>query len=346
MSLKMCGWSMLPQRVKVNRNRYRPRWEFDPIEGVIYAEIEVCGKQKHGLDSHLFVGSGDERINYEREGLERLLKERRWDQATLERHASQLNLGGRAFQGLLDLRKGGMVHVIFGTSVKGNVKSRLQLTLQPHDGTAIACLYPASELRSPPRKGGHVWRHYNVWRESLQYIRDRPCNVNEEPNVCTVCDLFGAPGLSSLIEFGTFYMVEGTIIELAKGPERLHAATPGSKFSGAISFRGLRAEELGLLLIGMGYSTPDGHPRPVLFGSHKYRGLEKNLMGRVVYNIVGLKTTSRCKGEGVIRPGERYEGRELGEVSHSVVKAAYGKFGRYIKPVDENGRALEVMRSE
>ncbi|MEM2542654.1 MAG: hypothetical protein QXR35_04250 [Candidatus Korarchaeum sp.] len=335
---------MQPQRVRVKRGHYRDRRTFNPIEGIIEVEIEVCSQQKHGVDSHLFVGSGEEEINYRSEDLERLVKQKQWDHATLKRYALQLNIGGRAIQAQLDPSGGKKGLVIFGTSVKGNVKSRLQLTLQPYEGTAIACLYPASVLQSLPRQGSRGWRHYEIWEGSLQYIRDKPCNVNEEPNVCTVCDLFGAPGLSSLIEFGTFYMLQDSIGELVEGPEKLYAATPGSKFRGVINFRGLRLEELGLLLIGMGHLAPDGRPRPVLFGSHKYRGLAKNLMGRIVYNIVGLKLSSRCDGESIVRPGKRYEGKELREVSISALKAAYEKFGPYIKPVDENAKALKVMR--
>lgn len=335
---------MQPQRVMVKREPYRDRRIFNPIEGIIEAEIEVCSQQKQGMDSYLFVGSGEEEVICRREDLERFLREGRWDHATLEKYARQLSIGGRAFQGLLDPGKGERLRAILGASVKGNVKSRLQLILQPHEGIAIACLYPASELRSPPRVRSNGWRHYEIWKESLQYSRGRPCNINVEPNVCTVCNLFGAPGLSSLIEFGTFYMRQGTIRELVEGSEKLYAAIPGSKFIGSISFRGLRLEELGLLLIGMGYPEPDGRPRPVLLGSHKYRGLGKNLMGRIVYNVISLRTSSRCEGQDVIRPGERYEGEKLRMVLINAIRAAYEKFGPYIKPVDESARALEVMK--
>ena len=338
---------MQPQQVRVKREPYRDRRIFNPIEGVLDVEINVCSQRVHGFDSYLFVGSGEEAVVYPREGLERLLRERRLEESALRRYAEQIQIGGRAFQGLVDPNAGRRTYTILGASVKGNVKARLQLTLQPYGGIAISCLYPARVARTPPPQGSHGWRHYRIWEESLQYIRDKPCNVTVDRNVCVVCDLFGAPGLSSMIEFGTFYMMEGSTTHIGEGPEKLFAAGPGSRFRGSIRFWGLRLSELGLLLIGMGHwlSGEGYEAKPVLLGSHKYRGLGGRIMGRIVYSVNGLHTSSRCSGDGVISPGARYGGAELAGILARALKAAYEEFGPYIRQVDEHGRALEVMRA-
>lgn len=338
---------MQPQQVRVRREPYRDRRVFNPIEGVLDVDIVVCNKQIHGFDSYLFVGSGEEVVDYPAERLEGLLHEGRLDEPVLRRYADEIQIGGRAFQRLLDPGAGMRAYTILGSSVKGNVKARLQLTLQPYGGIAISCLYPARVVREPLQQGSHGWRHYRIWEASLQYIRDPPCNITVDVNVCVVCDLFGAPGLSSIIEFGTFYMREGSTVQIVEGLEKVFAAGPSSRFQGSIRFWGLRLHELGLLLIGMGYwlSEERAEAKPVLLGSHKYRGLEGRIMGRVVYHVTGLKTSSRCSGDGIVEPGTRYGGAELDNILAKALKATYEEFRPYIRQVDEHGRALEVMRA-
>ncbi|MEM2983447.1 MAG: hypothetical protein QXH17_09845 [Candidatus Bathyarchaeia archaeon] len=300
-------------------------------------EIEVCSKEKHGVDSYLFVGSGEEEINYQREAIEKLSQERYWNDTVLKKYSDQIKIDKKAFQTSYDPYSKQKVNVIFGSSVKGNVKSRLQLTLQPYKGTAIACIYPSRILKSHPPIGTSGWRHFKIWEDSLQYVRENVCNATARPVVCLLCDLFGAPGLSSLIEFGTFYMTEGSTVDLGHEVERVAAAKPGSRFRGSVSFKAVKLEELGLLLIGMGYSIVDGRHKsmPVLLGSHKYRGLNRNLMGRVTYNVLNLKTSSRCKGDGIVTCGTVYEKGELENVLINALKAAFDKFGPYIKQIDE-----------
>jgi len=337
---------MQSQRVSVKRIPYRDRRSFNPIEGVLDVEIVVCSQKSHGFDSYLFVSSGEEEVIFPAERLRELLSESRWNESVLRRYANEIQIGRRAFQSLLDLRAGGRAYIIPGSSVKGNVKARLQLTLQPYGGTAIACLYPARGLRAPPPKGSHGWRHYGVWKQSLQYDRGPPCNVTADRNVCVVCNLFGAPGLSSIIDFGTFYMRDGKLIQVGEGSEELFAAEPGSRFHGSISFRGLGLHELGLLLIGMGYwlSGERAEAIPVLLGSHKYKGLGERIMGRVVYRVNCLKTSTRCSGGGV-GSGSRYEGAELENILAKALNAAYEEYRPYIRQVDEHREALRVMRA-
>ncbi|MCS7146533.1 MAG: hypothetical protein NZ938_07650 [Aigarchaeota archaeon] len=310
-------------------------------------ELEVCGPSTCGVESYLFVGSGEEKILIRDRGeLKRQLAARELSDGLIQSIAKELVSEGESFQRARDPETQMVVPVIFGSSVKGNIKSRLQLTLRPSQGTAVTCIFPYRPLKGAPPVGTHGWRHFRIWQNSLAYTREGVCNATNSPEVCVVCDLLGAPGLSSLVSFGTFYGRGVSTTELSEGAVRLVAATPGSRFTGSISFRGLKLSEVGLLLIGMGYTLKGGKidKMPVLFGSHKYRGLGGKVMGRVVYNVRDISTSSRCRGEYDVNPGRKYDGGGLDDVLTKALNRAYEEYGQYIEQIDESRAAEEVMR--
>ena len=93
-----------------------------------------------------------------------------------------------------------------GSSVKGYVRSRLELSFAPKDGVVRCCLIRATEEPlEPPEPGEHGWRHFRIWRQALEFEREPACDYSEgEGQVCLCCDLFGTAGLQGLVEFSDF----------------------------------------------------------------------------------------------------------------------------------------------
>ena len=215
-----------------------------------------------------------------------------------------------------------------GSSVKGNIRARLELSFRARNGRARSCFIKAGRLMRPPTPGRHGWRHYRIWGDVILEGRE-PCNFLKTGEVCLLCDLFGTPGLRSLIDFSDF---QGEDVELK--PMRLDygmrvlAAPEGSRFRGRVVFHNLKPEELGLLLLGMGLIA-DRRGEPRLLGRFKYR----LRMGRVRYILEALrlsKLSQPLRLNGVeLGPGERIEGEHINPI---------------VKPL--TSRALEAYREE
>lgn len=155
------------------------------------------------------------------------------------------------------------------SSVKGNVRSRIELSFKPKNGKVRSCFIRSSHLLREPKKGEHGWRHYRIWKDSLSFDR-RACDYTRDGEVCLVCDIFGTTGLQGLVFFSDFIGdCKLEIVELPHG-EKVEVAPPGSSFVGEVIFRNLKPEEVGLLLFGMGIRD-EKVGRPVLLGKYKYR---------------------------------------------------------------------------
>jgi len=231
--------------------------------------------------------------------------------------------------------------VIPGSSVKGNVRARLELSFRARDGRVRACFIRATPpLRVKPRRGKHGWRHYTVWGEVLNEDRGLPCDLTRNSKVCMLCDLFGTAGLRGLICFGDFIGDDVNLerLDLEHGMKIL-AAKPGSKFRGKITFMNLNPEELGLLLFGMGITT-SRTGRKLLLGRLKYRHKVDDLeFGVVTYSVDSLEISHLSEGLFDFSPGERISGDELDSLVRRLIERAKQvySFGQELQLIDEVG---------
>jgi CRISPR/Cas system CSM-associated protein Csm3 (group 7 of RAMP superfamily) len=235
------------------------------------------------------------------------------------------------------------IPVIPGSTVKGNVRARIELSFRPRNGQVKSCFVEAGRIDEKQQ-----WRHIGIWgKREKRIVPGRrgkklagQCHFDpqrdELQRVCLVCDLFGTTGLASLIRFSDF-VGRGTELkeENFEFGLRLETAPANSVFCGKIYFFNLKPEELGLLLLGMGIeSGVDG--RPVLMGRLKYR--DYNRIGQVKYRLDRLELSPLSKEltiEPRLSPGQGLEGEKLGVVATNLVKVAREKFGEELQPVDE-----------
>ncbi|RLI81297.1 MAG: hypothetical protein DRP01_11050, partial [Archaeoglobales archaeon] len=137
-----------------------------------------------------------------------------------------------------------------------------------------------------------------------------PCDYTDPESVggvCVLCDIFGAPGLASRVEFGTFTLMGDSrnfleVLELDHG-ESVKAVKPGAVFEGSLSFR-LHSFELGLLFVGMGFR--DGKWNPMLLGKSKYRVRSSQhnrcRFGRVVFELEAIAFSKHVLSQSRLPP--------------------------------------------
>ncbi len=236
--------------------------------------------------SYLHVGSGRESLDIGEDLLEAVRS-----CGSLEEIVDRIRRGELRVSGsecLTVVRYGGLVCVP-GSSIKGLVRSRLELTVRPVDDYVEACLRVISQ--SGGRRAPASVMHARIWGDSLSLSRDQPCNPLSlgSYDLCPVCNIFGAPGVASRVFFGNACSnAETSFREFEKGM-CLELIPPQTVFSGELMFLGLAPEELGLILIGMG-ARKDGGFNDVLLGRSKYRRLKSvdgKLLefGRVVFSV-------------------------------------------------------------
>jgi hypothetical protein len=109
------------------------------------------------------------------------------------------------------------------------------------------------------------------WTEEVLLNR-QSCKYDEEksPNVCIVCDMFGAPGLSSRYFFSDLILEKGDV-EILKEMNGIEAAKPNSVFSGEVIGINANFVELGILFTGLELYSDI----PVLIGAFKYQYIPK-----------------------------------------------------------------------
>ncbi|ABL78687.1 RAMP superfamily CRISPR-associated protein [Thermofilum pendens] len=295
-------------------------------------------------DSYLHVGSGVQRVSVPVEEV-RSSASRARTRRELEDLVARLS-GKIELDYAQPVYAGGRL-VVPGSSVKGNVRSRLELSFKPKNGVARSCLIRATEGPvAPPKKGEQGWRHFRVWEASLSYPGREACEYSEDsPEVCLLCDIFGTAGLQGLVYFGDLVAAraETERVELYAG-EKLLAVKPGGRFEGAVTFRNLKPAELGLLLYGMGFR--DGRMgRQVLLGKHKYSSPGERF-GVVHFELEGLALAPFSEklevGGASLAPGSRASGAELDRLVSALVGAARSEFGDELLDVDEVG-AVESL---
>jgi len=308
-----------PQRVEVIRNRPRDRGVFEGLVGILNILIETL--------TPLHITSPQMPLKVDEEHLRRVLErygginESSVEEVCFEEHYTPfLTSAGRP--------------TIPGSSVKGNVRARLELSFRAVDGRVRSCFLMAGRLTRPPSRGRHGWRHHKLWGDVLMEER-KPCNFLREGRVCLICDLFGAPGLKSLIDFSDFVgeEIELQPMELGMGV-RILAAPRGSSFRGKITFRNLKPHELGLLLLGMGLKEGRvGGPR--LLGRFKYR----THLGRVRYVVEAL-TLSRYSTplrfpSIEVGAGEEIVRKEINPIVEALTREAMREYGEELTLIEE-----------
>jgi hypothetical protein len=229
---------------------------------------------------------------------------------------------------------GGMP-TIPGATVKGNVRSRIELGFRENMGRVRSCFVEAG------REGS--WRHRAIWADVIREQRPNQCKFNPREGmdkVCLVCDLFGTTSLAGLVKFSDF-MGRDTVIQDRdfEFNMKLRVAPKGSVFRGRIDFFNLRPEELGLLLLGMGMQN-GAEGKPVLMGRLKYRYHDR--IGQVKYRLETIRLSELSKDAllGVVRAGEEVEGAKVAGELIRCARNAYEDF----QPIDEVERLTEAKR--
>lgn len=229
-----------------------------------------------------------------------------------------------------------------GSSVKGNIRARLELSFKSKNGKVKSCFVRASLLYREPPIGKHGWRHYRIWEHVLKEDRGIPCDHTKGAPVCLICNIFGTAGLKSLIEVSNFSgdNITGEPQDLEHGI-RLIAVPPNTCFRGSIYFYNLKPEELGLVFLGMGL-TESKVGMPVLLGRLKYRKqVSGRTFGRVRYEVLGIRLSKysqplRIGENDLMKPGSYEKGR-LDEIIKTLTRYALhtyeGEF-QIVKEVD------------
>lgn len=311
-------------RVNVLRTQPRDRSKIDGLCGTIYTTIIS--------ESYIHVGSSSSILfTLDESSLVKLIKGGKRDVKSL--------LQVTKFMEVMRFNVSDGRPVIPGSSIKGNIRSRIELSLRPRDGYVRSCFIRARPpLIHEPLKGTSGWRHFRIWGEVLFEERGPPCDLTRMDRVCLVCDLFGTAGLKSLIEFSDF-VGEGytkdvlEVLSLEHGM-KLEAAKPGTKFNGRIVFQNLKPVELGLLFVGMKIG------KSVLLGRLKYRHkVSGRAFGKAKYEIKAIELLGESQGLEVqglrVRGGERIEGAELTKLIESLKSLANEEFKGEIVDVDE-----------
>jgi len=282
--------------------------------------VSIVSCKTSTIQSYLHIGSGQEFS----EPIKDFPNEYDFNKL-VDSLAQRLSLGANDFA-----RVGGMP-VIPASSVKGNIRARLELSFKASNGRARACFTRASRYPSVLS----YWRHKKIWGDVLREDRGSACDLTQINRVCLLCDLFGTAGLSGLISFEDFVGKDVKLEEVKVDGIRMLVAPPGSEFKGQIYFNNLVEEELGLLLLGMGLKD-SVRGRPLLLGRLKYRGqVGSRLVGRVMYVVKSLQLSKYSRNIADFN-SKSYESESvLTHLIQSLAASALRKFATELRLVDE-----------
>lgn len=311
--------------VRVIRERPRDRSKLEGLCGVIYATIVSESK------SYIHIGSSPILFTVNEGLLSKLIKSGKRDIKSMLQTVD--------FKEVMQFNISGGKPIIPGSSVKGNIRSRLELSFRSKNGYVRSCFIRASPpLKHEIPKSKHGWRHFKIWGKVLFEERGPPCDLTRMDRVCLICDLFGTAGLKSLIDFSDFVcesrakdVLEELNLEYGM---KLQAVKPNTKFNGRILFQNLKPAELGLLFFGMKIG------KSVLLGRLKYRHkVSGRIFGRARYQIDAIEFLRESQGLEVrglrIKGGDRVEGAELTKLVEELKLLANEEFKGEIIDVDE-----------
>lgn len=314
------------------RQEPRDRSRLEGLCGIIHVTLLS--------ESYIHVGSFSSLFTVDEKMLTNLIKSGERDIRGLQRAAK--------FMEVAQFSTSGGRPVIPGSTIKGNVRSRLELSFRARNNYVRSCFIRArGPLLKETPKGGHGWRHFRVWSNVLFEERGPPCDLTKMDKVCLICDLFGTSGLKSLIDYGDLVgekdaknVLEQFSLEYGMN---LFAAKPNSKFSGRIIFRNLSPSDLGLLLIGMKVG------KEALLGRLKYRHkVSGYTFGKVKYDVETIRFLEESCGfeaGGVkVRGGDLINGSELANLLDGLRSLTHEEFKDEIVEVDEVAIIEQVSR--
>ena len=252
------------QQVRVERREPKPRDALDGYTGILGIELKVDS-------SYLRVGGGSLAVIIKKpESLTLEPKEE-----TVHALARHIEIFEKPFTKYSDGS-----YYIPGSSVKGNIRSRIELSALPRNEWVRTCFSVYD-----PRRIDNPKCHNYIWRTSLQW-RGR-CDHTRSNKVCRLCDIFGAPGLASRVYFSDFVCTENCVSTTEKcRDQNLEVMREGAIFAGEVAVRGLEPWEMGALLWGMGVEKLDEWGTRLLFGGCKYARTD---FGVVRFRITGYR---------------------------------------------------------
>lgn len=313
--------------LKVLKSKPRDRSRYMDLSGLINARLIVDS------DSYLHVGTGKEKFNVDVSKVKNLYAKMK---SIDERFLRQVPLI-RGYQEFASLASG--IVILPGSSIKGNVRARLELSFHGFQGNVRSCFTKAGVIMEAPM-GVTGWRHQKVWGSVIFENRREKCDFTKDDNICLICDIFGTSGLKSLVNFSDFigFNIKLEYLDLPYGI-KVEAVPPNSAFSGVIDFMNLKDYELGLLLLGM--RVIDGRVgRRAILGRFKYRSLMGDKkFGRVRFVIDEIKLSNFSSkltvGPIHLNPEETATGEKLDKLCKSLAELSYGKFKDEIEIVEE-----------
>lgn len=169
-------------------------------------------------------------------------------------------------------------YVIPASTLKGAIRSRIEYKLAQKDNKSPSCyiveenFYPQFAKNFYPQ---FAINHIKFWGNDV-VISKPSCNISRNDYVCIVCDIFGCPSLSSLVNFSDAYMINGHIEKL--NDLNYEAASPGSTFEFKVTCFNFDNIRLGLLLLGLEIYNQS----PIIIGRFKYQYNKK--LGKLYKN--------------------------------------------------------------
>jgi hypothetical protein len=159
--------------------------------------------------------------------------------------------------------------IIPGSSFKGAIRSRIEYKFKPYKIGDSYYSYSCFSVTGRPTTPSP--NHMIFWTGEVLLNR-QSCKYDEEesPYVCIVCDMFGAPGLSSRYFFSDLILEKGDV-EILKEMNGIEAVKPNSVFSGEVVGINANSIELGILFAGLELYSDI----PVLIGAFKYQYIPK-----------------------------------------------------------------------
>jgi len=159
--------------------------------------------------------------------------------------------------------------IIPGSLIKGFARSRLELLAKADNrNNVMSCfiLYTWSGHTALPGEKGHI--HQQIFPSAKEF---RPSC--KRSRVCIICDIFGAPGLASRVNFTDLYLSSGDIVISKVCGKKCEVALSNTVFEGWLLFEYLLPEELGLVLLALGIRSLS-ESREVLLGRYRYNCLQ------------------------------------------------------------------------
>ena len=256
----------LGRRVEVIREQYTPRDKLLENRWIFTLSFKATVPK----DSYIFIGGIEVdylEARFFRDRVLRLADEvlgiSRLSQSVCSQLVKKYRLIGGVRQVPSNIKLGDQP-IIPASSLKGAVRSRLEYKFRVRDGKTYSC-YCIAQPRSIARE--YAKRHLKFWGEDVD-IYLQSCNLNISERVCRVCDIFGAPGLASRVDFSDLKPTSKVQLDSVRvfGSE-YKVIPPNTEFTFEATCRNFSLEDLGLLLTALELYTNS----PIIIGRFKYR---------------------------------------------------------------------------